>query len=976
MRILFGLLVLLSTSWALYESDAGKIDWHDALIGIPRTEASTIAPRFQVSSGGSLVVTVSKSNVLAAIHPLNGAIVWRQSLDPKDVVGAYESDLNRVVTLSSPGGSYLRSYELKTGNLVFESCLQRLESGRLLEPHGLGQGLAFSTDKISDVFALTNGYTIRRVDGLTGITKWTWTSEDQGSSAMFTTIIATEEALYAVGVTKSFASLTVVVTSLDPQTGTLISTKHVPSKISSPSDILVLKSFDDSLPVLTWLDNGVYALVLTPEFTSTSKQVSKKPYMEISDMNIGKIGTFVGKKDDGSADVFRISSSTIALEAVGEFTSSDHVPPTYAGGSDKDGIVFVSRVHWSDTLKLASCEVLAINSTRDKGVMTAFTFAYDPQSHGNIIHHAIETIVPKSMDFVSRILLTTSTGTLQLWFQDQLHWNREESLSKIVNVEFIDLPEQKSAETVLNGQGFLSRLARQVHETKGFPKYIAQFGRRFLMGPKASSVSARKKQSDPLYRDAFGFRKLIVVSTITGKVFGIDSANGNVVWNRLLHVPSTVAAVVPFKLFVVSSVTDGKLPEVVLLADVQHSLDLREVVAYHFEALTGNDLQGVEPKTLTGEVLFHGSAIDAYSTRHGEKRSITIIDENHKVFVYPKKPTMENMVSSMYFSTESAHHELRGYQLLPTSNGTDHLVAERWVVSFDPSERIQFIYKHSREPIASFGKVLGDRRTLYKYLNPHLMLVLTENLSVSQCTLYLVDGIKGTVVYETVLPATAGSCDVHATLTENWLVYHYYDEVSPDSIGFKVVSVELYEGDSIDDKTQSSDSTSYLRGNINLHAYTQSYLYPFGVTAIATTTTKFGITSKDVLGKIQTIPRLFLNPRRPKGKPTAEEQEEWLIQYDPLLPYDPRRVISHNYEVAGIHNIVTSPALLESTSIVFAYGLDLFLSRVAPSKTFDILSESFNKIQLIFTIIALALGVTITKPIVRRKQLRQQWYYS
>ena len=32
-------------------------------------------------------------------------------------------------------------------------------------------------------------------------------------------------------------------------------------------------------------------------------------------------------------------------------------------------------------------------------------------------------------------------------------------------------------------------------------------------------------------------------------------------------------------------------------------------------------------------------------------------------------------------------------------------------------------------------------------------------------------------------------------------------------------------------------------------------------------------------------------------KPTAEEQEEWLMQYDPLIPDDPKHVLSHKYQV-------------------------------------------------------------------------------
>jgi hypothetical protein len=71
--------------------------------------------------------------------------------------------------------------------------------------------------------------------------------------------------------------------------------------------------------------------------------------------------------------------------------------------------------------------------------------------------------------------------------------------------------------------------------------------------------------------------------------------------------------------------------------------------------------------------------------------------------------------------------------------------------------------------------------------------------------------------------------------------------------------------------------------------------------------------------------------------------------------------------------IVTSPALLESTSLVLASGLDLFFTRVAPSGSFDVLSEGFSKEQLLATILVLAIGLVVMRPLVRRKALRSRW---
>ena len=52
----------------------------------------------------------------------------------------------------------------------------------------------------------------------------------------------------------------------------------------------------------------------------------------------------------------------------------------------------------------------------------------------------------------------------------------------------------------------------------------------------------------------------------------------------------------------------------------------------------------------------------------------------------------------------------------------------------------------------------------------------------------------------------------------------------------------------------------------------------------------------------------------------------------------------------------------------------MFLTRVAPSNTFDVLSENFNKPQLVFTVSGLLLAILITRPMVHRKKLKEKRY--
>jgi hypothetical protein len=61
------------------------------------------------------------------------------------------------------------------------------------------------------------------------------------------------------------------------------------------------------------------------------------------------------------------------------------------------------------------------------------------------------------------LLVTTSTGAVQLWSQGELKWVREESLANIVVAEFAELPERASESSVdITGNGFFARITRQL----------------------------------------------------------------------------------------------------------------------------------------------------------------------------------------------------------------------------------------------------------------------------------------------------------------------------------------------------------------------------------------------------------------------------------------------------------------------------------------------------------------------------------
>lgn len=66
---------------------------------------------------------------------------------------------------------------------------------------------------------------------------------------------------------------------------------------------------------------------------------------------------------------------------------------------------------------------------------------------------------------VSRAVITTSTGAVQFWQGDVVQWTREESLSEIESVEFVDLPEKEViASAVQDDESFAGKMLRQTAE--------------------------------------------------------------------------------------------------------------------------------------------------------------------------------------------------------------------------------------------------------------------------------------------------------------------------------------------------------------------------------------------------------------------------------------------------------------------------------------------------------------------------------
>ena len=195
-----------------------------------------------------------------------------------------------------------------------------------------------------------------------------------------------------------------------------------------------------------------------------------------------------------------------------------------------------------------------------------------------------------------------------------------------------------------------------------------------------------------------------------------------------------------------------------------------------------------------------------------------------QAYVYPETSTNERALANVLGKLNAVlrtgapgQHRLTGHQFGKPEIGRPMAFAT-WASSLPAGEEILSIIPGPPGSAASLGKVLGNRTTLYKYLNPHIFAVTTA--SPNTCGVYVVDGAKGSIVYHTSIAARQGAegCDLHATFVENWLVYVYWEEQyqwAGQTKGRRLVTVELYEGSKPDDKTKRCVSAFETRYTTN-----------------------------------------------------------------------------------------------------------------------------------------------------------------
>ncbi|KAK0613121.1 hypothetical protein B0T17DRAFT_398648 [Bombardia bombarda] len=944
----FLLLALPSAVRAVFQDEVGHIDYHYELLGVPQRE-TTFFHRPRRDDKASLLYTLSDVGVLGAVHPKNGAVLWRQLL-------------NGTVT---DGGGFLRAGE---GENWVASAL-----GKSVHAWDAVSGRnKFWTDYAGDVLDLEimemtendrkdiltlfeeDGSTVlRRLSGDDGLVVWEFSESTNDIPLQVSTNV---EKVFVISLHGRTSAYNLKVTVLDPVTGKrldelLIGTK---SDVHSKEDVMFVGA-NSAAPIVAWksasLDKlrvNVLGTKTRQEFPLEADTVSVEihaPHLVQSEPHfLVHSKTATGNR----ADVYHVDLKTNAITKA--YDLPHQAGPGAFSTSSVNANVYFTRVTDDEVVLLSSAS---------HGVLGRWPLHVGgPKT--SVIHGVSEVVKTGDNYAVRSAVVTNRDDWVLVRLNDRavdVAWTRPEGMSGAVAATFAEIPESEELAKTLDQEAhsnpleaYIHRVKRHLNDLQYLPEYLNSIPSRLTSSILGTEVSAKDGKPS---RDSFGFHKLVILATRRGMLYGLDIGNKG----RILWAQKAFEIAKGDKWNVTGIQVHESTGQVTILGSSNDRVILRTD--------TGEIIDAKAPES---QVSTQSAALaDTPSGQH-----LLPVGLNGKIGDLPSDSAPKQTVV-----VRSADGGLQGVTFVADGDVSNELVS--WTFSLPKGQRSASIAtRAAHDAIASIGRVLGDRGVKYKYLNPNTLVLAAADDDASILTVYLVDTVSGQILSSSKYEGVDAAKPIECAMAENWFVCSFFGQYSLGGNlaqtlkGYQIVVSDLYESEESNDRGPLGDAPFFssvdpidLPTGVALPSVvSQTYILGAPISALQITQTRQGISSRQVLAYLPEthgivgLPRMLLEPRRPVGRdPTAAETEEGLLRYHPVIEVDPKSVVSHERDVLGVKKIITSPAVVESTSLVFAYGVDVFGTRVAPSFLFDILGKGFNKVTLIGTVVGILGGL-------------------
>ncbi|KAK4798368.1 hypothetical protein SAY86_030694 [Trapa natans] len=976
----FYLLLFLSIAQlgvSLYEDQVGLMDWHQRYIGKVKH-----AVFHTQRSGRKRVMVSTEQNVIASLDLRHGDIFWRRVLGANDSVDGIELALGKyVISLSSAGGT-LRAWNLPDGQMVWETSLQGSKPSKafLLVPTNL------KVDKDNLVLAFGGGclVAVSSIDG-----EMLWKKDFAAESLEVQQVVQSpgSDVIYVLGFV---GSTQFDIYQINGKNGEVI--HHETSNYAGGFSRNTLIVSDDMLVAL----DVTGSILITVNFQGGKVRIDVKPIsdlvgyysgqVELLALRLGRMFALKAHQHIALISVTNEGKLEVAEKVNSAAAISDALPFS-------EGQLAVARVHHEDNKVQLTVKLGNDWSTN----LLDETVKIDGQ-RGLVQKVFINNYIRTDRSHGFRALVVMEDHSLLLVQQGEIVWTREDGLASVLDVTTTELPVEKDGVSVSKvEQNLFDWLKGHVLKLKGTLMLATPDD---MVAIQAMRLKSSEKSK--MTRDHNGFRKLLIVLTQARKLYALHTGDGRIIWSLLigsLRKSDACGHPVGLRVYpwqVPHHHAMDENPSVLVVGRCQLSQDAPGILSF-VDAYTGSEIESSGP---VHDVL---QVIPLPFTDSTEQRLHLLIDTKQRGHLYPRSREalgiFQQKSSNIYwYSIETGNGIIRGYAIKGScihEDSDDFCFEPRdlWSVVF-PGESEKIISTATpklNEVVHTQAKVMAEQDLMYKYISKNLLFVATASPKASHgigsatpeeasLVVYLIDTVTGRVFYR----MTHQGCQapVHAVFSENWVIYHYFNLRAHR---YEMSVIEIYDQSRADNKdvlklvvgkhNLTVPTSSYSRPEIV--AKSQSYFFTHSVKAITVTLTAKGITSKQLLigtigDQVLALDKRYLDPRRSLN-PSQAEKEEGVIPLTDSLPVIPQSYLTHALKVEGLRDVITVPAKLESTTLVFAYGVDLFFTRLAPSRTYDSLTEDFSYALLLLTIVALVAAIVVTWIWSERKELQEKW---
>ncbi|ELK10451.1 hypothetical protein PAL_GLEAN10012897 [Pteropus alecto] len=944
---------LLVPAAAVYEDQVGKFDWRQQYVGKLKFASLEFSP------GSKKLVVATEKNVIAALNSRTGEILWRH-VDKGTAEGAVDAMLlygQDAITVSN-GGRIMRSWETNIGGLNWEITLDS-GSFQALGLVGLQESVRY--------IAVLKKTTLALHHLSSGHLKWVEHLPESDSIHYQMVYSYGSGVVWALGVVP-FSHVNIV--KFNVEDGEImqqvrVSTPWLQSLTGACGvvDEAVLVCPDPS-------SRSLQTLALETEWELRHIPLQSLDLEFASGFQPQVLPTQPHPVDPSRAQFFlQLSPSHYALLHYhnGVLSLLKNFPQTALVSFATTGEKTVAAVMTcrNEVQKPSNSEDGSVGSLSEKSspqdLLACFnqtyiinlylvetgrrlldtTITFSLEQNGTRPERLYIQVFLKKDDSVGYRALVQTEDHLLLFLQQLgkvVLWSREESLAEVLCLEMVDLP-LTGAQAELEGEFgkkadgllgmFLKRLSSQLILLQAWSSHLWKM---FYDARKPRSQIKNEINIDNLARDEFNLQKMMVMVTASGKLFGIESSSGTILWKQYLPNVKPDSA---FKLMVQRTTAHFPHPPQCTLLVKDKETGMSSL--YVFNPIFGKWSQ-VAPPVLKRPIL---QSLLLPIMDQDYAKVLLLIDDEYKVTAFPATRNVlrqlhELAPSIFFYLVDAEQGRLCGYRLRK-----DLTTELSWELTIPPEvQRIVKVKgKRSSEHVHSQGRVMGDRSVLYKSLNPNLLAVVTESTDVHHertfIGIFLVDGVTGRIIHSSVQRKARGP--VHIVHSENWVVYQYWNTKARRN---EFTALELYEG------TEQYNATAFssLDRPQLPQVLQQSYIFPSSISAMEVTITERGITSRHLLiglpsGAILSLPKALLDPRRPEI-PTEQSREENLIPYSPD---------------------------------VVAYGLDIYQTRVYPSKQFDVLKDDYDYVLISSVLFGLVFATMITKRLAQVKLLNRAW---